>query len=189
MASGCLLVFVFEGDAELVAWQARYADQQTSSSVTPLGEAPARLWYRHRYDVSFKQSAVYSGGGFVDTMEVAYPWSKVLEGYRAVREALAGEAIVLAHFSHVYTTGASIYFTFSGHRAHPAANEDLYREVWRRGLDAVVRTGGTITHHHGVGLLKARWMNDEWGAGHGWLQALKRTLDPAHIANPGKLGI
>lgn len=189
LARDSIMILMFEGPKEAAAWQARRSDEILSGIGRSEGEAPARAWLAHRYDVSFKQSAVYSGGGFADTMEVAFPWSRLLDGYDAVRHALAGELLVLAHFSHVYEQGGSIYFTFSANARSPQRNERLYREAWRQGLDAVVRAGGTITHHHGVGILKAQWMQDELQAGHAWLRGVKSALDPDRIANPGKLGL
>ncbi len=189
VARTSLLILMFEGPQQSAAWQATRSDELLSSFGRPLGEGPGRNWFEHRYDVSWKQAGLLSAGGFVDTMEVAFPWSRLLEGYNAVREAMKGEAILLAHFSHVYETGACIYFSFSNIRRDPEANERQYRDVWRRGQEAVVRSGGTITHHHGVGLLKARWMADELQGAHGYLRNLKDTMDPERIANPGKLGL
>lgn len=189
LARSALLILMFEGPAESAAWQATTADELLAGLGKPLGEGPGRAWYRHRYNVSFKQAALFSSGGFVDTMEVAFPWSRLWAGYEAVRQALIGDVLLLAHFSHVYDTGGGIYFTFTGFRRDPKDSERAYREVWRRGLDAVVRAGGTITHHHGVGLLKARWMADELKDGYAWLRNLKAAADPERIANPGKLGL
>lgn len=185
-----LLILMHQGPAQATAWQAKATDDiLAAAGGVSAGEKPGRAWFAHRYDVSFKQARLYASGGFVDTMEVAFPWRNLARGYHAVREALRGEALVLAHFSHVYPEGGSIYFTFTSTRGEARANEAHYAELWRRGLDAVLRSGGTISHHHGVGLLKARWMADEWGAAYDWLHDIKTALDPERIANPGKLGI
>lgn len=185
-----LLILMHEGPSAATAWQARATDEiLAGAGGVSAGEEPGRAWFAHRYDVSFKQARLYGAGGFVDTMEVAFPWRQLAKGYHAVREALMGEALVLAHFSHVYPEGGSIYFTFTSTRGEPRRNEAHYAELWRRGLDAVLRSGGTISHHHGVGLLKARWMADEWGGAYDWLRDVKTAIDPERIANPGKLGL
>ena len=69
------------------------------------------------------------------------------------------------------------------------SSERLYDAIWRDGLHAATRVGGTISHHHGVGLLKAPYMNGEHREAMAVLRALKRTLDPDDIMNPGKLGL
>jgi alkyldihydroxyacetonephosphate synthase len=97
----------------------------------------------------------------------------------------------MAHFSHAYTDGCSIYFTFTA--AVPGGDrvqaERRYDQIWRAGLSAASGVGATISHHHGVGLLKAPFMPDEHGASMEVFRALKRTLDPHGILNPGKLGL
>ncbi len=95
----------------------------------------------------------------------------------------------MAHFSHAYADGCSIYFTFAAHGDDLAAARRLYDTIWRDGLEAATRVGGTISHHHGVGLLKGPYMNGEHRESMSILHALKHSLDPDNIMNPGKLGL
>src|SRR5258708_24290682 len=106
-------------------------------------------------------AAVFRDGAFVDTMEVAASWDHLLGLYDSVRTAIGQHAIVMAHFSHAYADGCSIYFTFAGHAAETGAAERLYDMISRDGLEAVTRVGGTISHHHGIALLKAPYMAGE----------------------------
>ena len=95
-------------------------------------------------------------------------------------------ALVLCHISHVYPTGASLYFTVvAGQRGNPI---EQWRKAKTAASDAMMRTGATITHHHAVGADHRPWMRDEVGdLGVAVLRAVKATLDPAGILNPGKL--
>ena len=95
-------------------------------------------------------------------------------------------ALVMCHISHVYPTGASLYFTVvAGQRLNPI---DQWRAAKTAACNAIVATGGTITHHHAVGADHRPWMRDEVGdLGVQVLRAAKSTLDPAGILNPGKL--
>ena len=92
----------------------------------------------------------------------------------------------MCHVSHVYATGASLYFTFlAAEAADPMAQ---WRAVKAAATDAIVDGGGTITHHHGVGVDHAPWLRAEIGdLGVDILRAVKDELDPAGILNPGKL--
>jgi alkyldihydroxyacetonephosphate synthase len=126
-------------------------------------------------------------GAFVDTMEVASPWSKLLPMYRAVHHALAPHVFVMAHFSHAYPDGGSIYFTFAGAAADDDAALAKYDAAWRDALRAVVDAGGTLSHHHGVGRSKAPAMRREQGAAIDVVRTLKSVLDPRSILNPGAL--
>ena len=95
-------------------------------------------------------------------------------------------ALVLCHISHVYPTGASLYFTVvAGQRGNPI---DQWRKAKIAASDAMVRSGATITHHHAVGADHRPWMADEVGElGVEVLRAVKGVLDPTGILNPGKL--
>jgi alkyldihydroxyacetonephosphate synthase len=187
---GCLLIVGFEGEA----WRAEAeadaaADLLARTGGRDLGPGPGERWLAHRYDVSFGMSKVFHAGAFVDTMEVAASWDKLPQLYRAVRAALAPLAFVMAHFSHAYADGCSIYFTFASRGRTPLDTLRRYDEVWQAGLAAVTSVGGTISHHHGVGLLKAPFMPAEHGAGMRLYEGLKRVFDPHGVMNPGKMGL
>ncbi|MEZ4365945.1 MAG: FAD-binding oxidoreductase [Kofleriaceae bacterium] len=157
-----------------------------------LGDEPGLRWLAHRYAVSYKMSPIFADGAFVDTMEVAAGWDRLDELYAAVRAAIGRHAVVMAHFSHAYADGCSIYFTFagSGGAADDArGHERVYDAIWRDGMEAVARIGGTISHHHGVGLLKAPYMHAEHREAMTIYGALKQTFDPDGIMNPGKMGL
>src|SRR5439155_859160 len=82
-----------------------------------------------------------------------------------------------------------IYFSFAGHGGNRAESEAIYDAIWRDGLDATTRVGGTISHHHGVGLLKADQMAGEHREAMAIFAGLKSSLDPDGIMNPGKMGL
>jgi alkyldihydroxyacetonephosphate synthase len=137
--------------------------------------------------VSYRQSPLFASGGFVDTMEVASTWSRLLPMYEAVRGALSPHVFVMAHFSHAYPDGASIYFTFAGSSKNDDEALRVYDRAWSDALAAVVGAGGTLSHHHGVGRSKAPAMRSEQGVAVDVVRELKRELDPRGILNPGAL--
>jgi alkyldihydroxyacetonephosphate synthase len=185
---GSQLVLVFEGDADSTR-----ADLAAARAIarrrgaTDLGEEPARHWLKKRYAVSYRQAPMFMAGAFVDTMEVAAPWSKLGGLYRAVREALGPRVFVMAHLSHAYPDGCSIYFTFAGTGRDVAAEIDTYDAAWRDALDAAIAAGGTLSHHHGVGRSKAPKLGAELGLGVDVIHALRGVFDPAGVMNPGNL--
>ena len=93
-----------------------------------------------------------------------------------------------AHESHAYPDGACLYFTFAGHPP-PDRRETFYRAVWDAGTRAVLARGGALSHHHGVGLNRARFVREALGEAFEVLVAAKHALDPNGILNPGKLGL
>jgi len=193
LGAGCLLVVGCEGDRALAEAEARATFRELQAAGgEDLGPGPGERWLAHRYDVSFGLSKVFHAGAFADTMEVAVSWDRLLDLYAAVREAVGEHAFVMAHFSHAYPDGCSIYFTFAaaaGGDDARAAAERRYDAIWRAGLSAATRVGATISHHHGVGLSKAAFMPEEHGEAMRIFRALKDVFDPHGILNPGKLGV
>ncbi len=183
----CLLVVGFEGESPLVEDEAEYAFDLLSRYGLDLGPEPGLHWIKNRYSVSYKQSPMFDTGAFVDTMEVSTSWSNVLNLYHSVREAVSPHVLVMAHFSHVYGHGSSIYFTFSGFGADLDETLALYDRTWKDGLDAVAAAGGNIAHHHGVGQSKAPWTHHDHRGGPAAFAALKAAFDPDGIMNPGKV--
>jgi alkyldihydroxyacetonephosphate synthase len=162
----------------------------------PLPETYGTHWWEHRFDAVelhrriMGEDRMLGPGVVVDTLEVAALWSRLPELYKAVRKALSDRAAqaVGCHLSHPYKSGASLYFTFLLRSEDDRKVERVYMECWRAAVKACHTAGGTLTHHHGVGILKAPFTESELGpGGFGLLRTLKRTLDPAGVLNPGKL--
>lgn len=194
LTGGCLAITVFEGTEEHAA--SRHAETRAvlqANVGTSLGEAPARAWESGRFNAPYLRDSLLSAGALCETLETATNWSNIPPLKSAVTEALTTalaetgtQALVLCHISHVYPTGASLYFTVvAGQRGNPI---EQWLKAKTAASDAMVRTGATITHHHAVGADHRPWMRDEVGdLGIQVLKAVKGTLDPAGILNPGKL--
>jgi alkyldihydroxyacetonephosphate synthase len=149
-------------------------------------------WLGHRNDVSALE-ALIRRDYVVDTMEIAAPWSRCGEVYeaatRAIRE-VPGTLVASAHQSHSYPDGACLYFTFAGQPGPDAGAKDaFYTAAWEAGTRAVLEHGGALSHHHGVGLNRSRFVRDALGPAFTVLAAVKHALDPHGILNPGKLGL
>ncbi len=194
ITGGCLAVTVFEGTREHV--ESRHAETSALLAAhggTSLGEAPVQAWERGRFGAPYLRDSLLSAGALCETLETATDWSNIPALKAAVTQALTDAlaetgtpALVMCHISHVYPTGASLYFTVvAGQRGNPI---EQWRTAKKAASDAIVATGGTITHHHAVGADHRPWMRDEVGElGVQVLRAVKATLDPAGILNPGKL--
>lgn len=192
---GALLVLRFEGDALAEAEEQAVRKIVAGIGGRDLGPGLAERWWEHRNDAvgTFRQimlNGLLGPAAAVDTMEVAGLWP--VDGlYRSIREALGGHAdVVGCHASHVYPQGTCLYFTFVFvGSTDEGAVEARYRAAWNAAAAAALGAGATVTHHHGVGLLKAEWLRQELGDGFEILRAIKRTIDPSGIMNPGKLGL
>jgi alkyldihydroxyacetonephosphate synthase len=186
VSGSATLIVIFEGEAESSRAELSRAQRLVKElGALSLGEAPARAWLAHRYAVSYRQSKVFQQGAFNDTLEVAAPWARLMEVYDAVRAAAGRHALVLAHLSHAYPDGCSIYFTLVATRAgDPFARYDALLDA---ALGAALEQGATLSHHHGVGRSKAHWLNAELGGGIETLRRLRRAWDPDGLLSPQTL--
>ena len=184
------LILMFEGDPARSEAEDRAATAICRQlSGEDLGEAPGRAWFKKRYDVSYRMSKLIESGTFADTMEIAAPWEHVHRVYERVHAAASEFAFVLCHFSHAYADGCSLYFSFVGSAESEEAMEERYQALWRAALPAALSAGGNVSHHHGVGILKAQALQDSLGEGRHALRAVKNVFDPDGVMNPGKLGL
>jgi alkyldihydroxyacetonephosphate synthase len=188
---GCLMIVGFEGTPAAVdARRAPVTAVLTDLGGEPAGEEPGRTWSAGRFDAPYLRDSMLDAGVLVETLETATYWSNLRRTYDAVSaallESLGDPTLVLCHVSHVYETGASLYFTV----AAPEGDDGLTRwaEAKRAAMDAIVDSDATITHHHAVGADHRPWLEDEIGrVGIDVLRAIKAAVDPAGILNPGVL--
>ena len=188
-----VLIAVDEGDALIVDGAMAVLSQECRTGE-PLDVGLVEQWFAHRNDVSVLESVIRAGI-VVDTIEIAAPWDALAIIYEQTLTALqetAGTIAASAHQSHAYLDGACLYFTFAG--SGPDVGDDawaeaFYRSCWQAGLGATLANGGSISHHHGIGLVRGPYLPDALGAGFEVLKKLKMALDPRGILNPGKLGL
>ena len=111
----------------------------------------------------------------------------VTEALTTSLEASGTPALVMCHISHVYPTGASLYFTVvAGQRGPDPVAQWL--DAKRAASEAIVAAGGTITHHHAVGVDHRPYLESEIGeVGLRMLRAVKNAVDPHGVCNPGTL--
>ncbi|WP_182346673.1 FAD-binding oxidoreductase [Tomitella gaofuii] len=194
ITGGCLAVTTFEGTAAHA--ESRHAETRAlfeAHGGRSLGEQPAHDWDAGRFSAPYLRDALLDAGALCETLETATSWSNLhalkAEVTTALTDALrqtGTPALVMCHISHVYPTGASLYFTVVAGQRGDAAEQ--WASAKRAASDAIVEHGGTITHHHAVGADHREWMTREIGElGVAVLRSVKRTLDPAGILNPGKL--
>ncbi len=196
-----VLVVLDEADPGLVAATLAVVDDECGAAQT-LDVGLVGRWLEHRNDVS-ALAPLWRAGIVVDTVEVSVRWAALPLLYRSVLDALGGvegTLVASSHQSHAYTDGACLYFTFAGRPPStdgPGApegpdrewGERYYRRAWDAVTEATLAAGGAISHHHGIGVNRARFLPRALGPAFGVLADVKRALDPRGILNPGKLGL
>jgi alkyldihydroxyacetonephosphate synthase len=186
-----VLIVVDEGDAGLIEAVMAVVAEECSQAQT-LDVGLAGRWLERRNHLPPIDDLV-RGGLVVDTVEIAAKWAALAGIYRAALDglrAIDGTLAASAHQSHAYTDGACLYFTFAGRPGGDrAAAEAYYRKAFDAVTEATLSAGGTVSHHHGIGLNRSGYLRPSMGPAFDVLQSIKDALDPVGILNPGKLGL
>jgi alkyldihydroxyacetonephosphate synthase len=185
-----MTVFVCEGITELVDLEEKITREKCEEkSGIDCGEEPVKHWFETRFKVT--ETSMFPPYKIVaDTIEVSIMWDKAADLYHSVIESTSqveGNLLITAHVSHFYPNGAGFYFTFGGVPGKGKTEFDFYKECWNATIKAVLDVGGSIAHHHGIGVNRSHWMEREWGNGYKVMKQFKEVLDPNNILNPGKI--
>jgi alkyldihydroxyacetonephosphate synthase len=193
-SGGCVGMLGFPAGHAGQADRARLALQvmRRAGAAGVLGPEYGEQWWEHRNDAvgTYLQimgpDRAFGPGVVVDAMEVAGLWSAIPGLYAGIRAALAEHAeAVGCHMSHLYSSGSSLYFTFLIRGADDHDAQARYLAAWGQAVRSCETMGGTLTHHHGVGRLKAAFLDAELGAGGvDALTRIKTAFDPQGILNP-----
>ncbi|MCP4152896.1 MAG: FAD-binding oxidoreductase [bacterium] len=149
---------------------------------------PIKKWEKGRYRDPYLREDLSDFGFVLDTLESAVTWDNVHELHLSVRKFIKSfpYTACLTHASHFYPQGTNLYFIFYRRMGDLAEYKQFHDGI----IDAMVKNGGSMSHHHGVGKLMAPWMEPHLGSGQtGALNALKKHFDPSNIMNPGQLGL
>ena len=142
----------------------------------------------------YQFSTLAAMGAVFDTVESSIPWNKFSEFHAGVMhdthkalDEVCGGGLLSCRFTHVYPDGPAPYYTFTG-LAKRGSEIEQWRAVKTAAADAVVRYGGTVTHHHAVGRThRPQYERQRPDLFANALRAAKASLDPQGLLNPGVL--
>jgi alkyldihydroxyacetonephosphate synthase len=193
--SSAVMILGFEGSNDWIRFERRRALAKCRQyRGFPLGEGVGRSWHREHFELPYLRDELMKMGLLVDTLETATTWSRLLAlhsqivaAFHESFEELHVSGYAMAHVSHVYPTGASLYFTFMAQQLM-GREEEEWHLIKNKVTDVIVAGGGSLSHHHGIGLEHVKWMRQYWGPlSMRVLKSIKHELDPKAIMNPGKL--
>lgn len=189
--STCTLLVLDRGDEVLIDATMRIVDTAVRANGAIDGDIElVEKWMHHRNDTTGLQ-AMTRKGYIVDTMEVSAPWSKlatIVSDVCSSLLAVPGARAATCHLSHSYLDGACLYFTFAA-IVEKNQVDACYVALWDAAQHAAIAAGSNISHHHGIGINRGRFMAESLGVALDVLISLKSVLDPKDTMNPGKLGL
>jgi alkyldihydroxyacetonephosphate synthase len=191
----CMMILGVEGSHDSVEAERHVALQACKRNRGfKIGSGVGRTWLNERFELPYLRDLLLDHCILVDTLETATTWDRLEKLHGAIKEsienairAMGVSGLAFAHVSHAYRDGASIYLTFITPQVKGKEAEQWLR-IKKAATDCIMRNGGTLSHHHGIGKDHTPWIRQELGVnGLALLKAMKRQLDPEGIMNPGKL--
>lgn len=179
----CIMLLIYhfnsEGMLASVRDEVTAALEENSSPVDP---GLVDRWLEKRFNFREDIDAIKRMGLTVETVEMGVKWTRLYELYVdfvSTAAALKGISGVAAHVSHLYDQGACVYFTI----LHEPRRE-VYSALWSVAAKTAKTHDATISHHHGVGILKRVYAKDEVPSK--LLEALKQAIDPTAVLSPDR---
>jgi alkyldihydroxyacetonephosphate synthase len=194
-AEPCIMIVGFEGEDESIRTIRRSAHRiLRNHGGFALGKSVGKTWSKDKFNIPYLRDYLLDYGCMADVAETSTLWSNLLPLYAgtidAIKKRFAEEGhkgYIGCHISHTYKTGACLYFTFAAKQPKGLEIEHYY--LYKRLItNTIMKLGGTISHHHAIGTEHRPWIKQEISpVGLQVLRALKNSLDPKQILNPGKL--
>ena len=198
-ASRSLMHAIVEGDADYAKFVMKKIRRVAKShGAFETGTMPTRKWLEQRYSSAYLRDPMMDAGMIIDTLETAVTWENLTELHRGVREVIKArpDTNCLVHISHCYENGANLYFIFMSPAKSEIAGKksagkndpqvDDFSNFQGQIIEAIIKGGGSLSHHHGIGRMLSPWLESELGVdGVGIIAAVKKYLDPKNIMNPG----
>ncbi len=145
---------------------------------------PVKKWEKSKFADPYMREDLNDFGIVIDTLETGVTWEKLHRVYTEVRTYIKSrpQTLCLTHCSHFYPQGTNLYFIFIGR----FSTLDDYKSFQMGVIEQIVKSGGSLSHHHGVGKMIATLMEKHLGKEQmAVLKALKAHFDPKGIMNPG----
>ncbi|MDR1927851.1 MAG: FAD-binding oxidoreductase [Oscillospiraceae bacterium] len=150
----------------------------------PLTGLVTKSWEKGRFSDPYLRDTLQDFGILMDTMECSVNWSEMARVHAEVRKVVKSRpnCICMTHMSHVYPQGGNLYWIF----IILENDAEEFRKFHASIMDAIQKSGASMSHHHGIGKMFAPWLEAQLGRNeHGVLRALRDYFDPDHIMNPG----
>ena len=188
--TACTLVF--EGAGRQVARQRREILRLAGAhGGVGGGSEHGRRGYQLTFGIAYIRDFIMRHWIVAESFETSVAWSGVTQlidrvKRRLMREhrsrGLPGRPAVLARVTQMYGGGACIYFYMALYLKGVAQPSRVFAEVEAAAREEILRAGGSLSHHHGIGKLRQRWLPEVMSeTALRWGDRVKHALDPQNV--------
>ena len=155
------------------------------------GAENGRRGYQLTFGIAYIRDFVMKHYILGESFETSVPWSGVLKLCENVKGRLAaehaarglpGRPFVTCRVTQVYQTGVCVYSYFGFYHKGVERPAEVFGELERAARDEILRSGGSLSHHHGVGKLRSGFLPRVFSpAALEWASEVKRAVDPGNL--------
>jgi len=191
---------VFEGSDDEVEYQEkvfyRLAKQHGGMKG---GAANGERGYQLTFSIAYIRDLTFGHWAIAESFETSVPWSRALELYERVRQRvqnehearkLPGKPFFSGRFTQVYQSGVCIYFYMGFYTKGVDDPVRHYTEMEHAARAEILASGGSLSHHHGIGKLRQDFMADIYSEGAlEFSRRVKHAVDPMNLFGANNQGV
>ncbi|XP_076032188.1 alkyldihydroxyacetonephosphate synthase [Oratosquilla oratoria] len=193
----CVATLLFEGaETEVNSQEKRLYDIALKHGGIPAGEANGERGYMLTFVIAYIRDLGMDYGIVSESFETSVPWDRVLPLCHNVKHRIKTECqshgiqytFITCRVTQTYDAGACVYFYFAFNYRGISNPVHVYEEIEGHARDEILAVGGSISHHHGIGKVRRRWMPQTISApGIAVLESVKKFFDPDNIFANGNI--
>jgi len=162
------------------------------------GGSSGEKGYQLTFAIGYLRDFVLDYQFVTESFETTVPYDKVVHICTEVKEKikqsckarnLPYEPFITCRVTQTYDTGCCVYFYFGFvHFGFSESASQVYHELESEAREIILQNGGSLSHHHGIGKLRKKWVKSSiTSEGVSLLQNIKGSIDPKNIFCSGNL--
>ncbi len=194
--SMCACTLLYEGSrAEVAAQSARIGQLAKQFNGFRAGGENGKRGYQLTFAIAYIRDFLMRFGIMAESFETSVSWSELPSMCEAVKQrilsehkrlGLPGNVIISWRVTQLYHSGAAVYFYLGTLVTGVKNPAEQFATLEHAARETILEHGGSISHHHGVGKLRAGFVKDvKSSAGLAWIEGAKQHLDPDNIFGIG----
>lgn len=194
------LTLVFEGHEHEVKQQESlvYGIAKKHQGMNA-GSENGKRGYQLTYSIAYIRDFVLNHHVIAESFETSVPWSQTLNLCESVKKRIAdehekrnlpGKPFVSCRITQLYDTGVAVYFYFGFYFKGVENASQIYSEIEEAAREEILKCGGSLSHHHGVGKLRKSFLKKiKSPTMLAWNQQMKKAVDPQNIFGANNQGV
>jgi len=163
------------------------------------GAENGRRGYQLTFSIAYIRDFIMNHFVLGESFETSVPWNRILDVCEAVgeciekeheRRGLPGRPFYCSRVTQIYQTGVCVYFYYGFGYEGVENPSRVYAEIETAVRQAILRAGGSLSHHHGIGKLRQEFLPEIMSpAAREWNRRTKQAIDPRNVFGSRNQGV